>query len=67
MYKLSHLLLLKLLCPSFVCFRFYSVKVHIWGELTETMTPLYEEVIKTPIIIILSSARVGMYKGNTYF
>lgn len=30
------------------------------------MTPLYEKVLETHVIIILSSARIAIYNGNTY-
>ncbi|XP_074378068.1 uncharacterized protein LOC141719592 [Apium graveolens] len=40
-----------------------SFKVDIRGALTESMTSLYEDGEETPIIIVLSSAKVILYKG----
>ncbi|XP_074347094.1 uncharacterized protein LOC141685917 [Apium graveolens] len=40
-----------------------SFKVDIWGALTESMSSLYEDGEETPIIIVLSSAKVILYKG----
>ncbi|XP_074352294.1 replication protein A 70 kDa DNA-binding subunit D-like [Apium graveolens] len=40
-----------------------SFKVDIWGALTESMTSLYEDGEEAPVIIVLSSAKVIMYKG----
>ena len=42
----------------------YSARVHIWGELTESMNPLYEEVLETYVIIVFASAKVEIYEGK---
>lgn len=42
----------------------YSVKVNIWGELTESLASLYEEGIMRPIIVILTSAKFSTYRGK---
>lgn len=38
--------------------------MNIWGGITDSMTLLYEDVLVRQVILIQSSAKVGMYKGK---